>query len=193
MKQSFVTVFQTNYFSNGYLPVYLLIVLLGLLVLLFIWFKRDANGKMRSVKPKMIFLILWVPIWLIAFVVPLGAIISEGHRYTKALAQGQCSVVEGPVALVRHQPKSGSSGWLQTPRRATFESRSGSAQRNTAPPPVNAPGDVVRIGDKLFVLNFYALGVGYKQTAVQGGTLTNGAYARLHYVGNTIVKVEVRR
>ena len=56
----------------------------------------------------------------------------------------------------------------------------------------NAPGDVVKIDDKLFVLNFYAMGLGYQQTAVQGGVLTNGAYVRLHYLGNTIVKVEVR-
>jgi len=193
MKQSFVTVFQTSYFSNGYLPVFFFCVLAGLIVILFVWFKRDSNGKMRSVKPKMIFLGLWVPIWLIVFVLPLGGLISHGYKYTNALAKGRCNTVEGPVLLIREQPKRGGGLWLQTPKQASFNSRSGAGatQRNSTPP-TNAPGDLVKIGDRMFVLDFYSPGLGYQQTAVHGGALTNGAYARLHYVGNTIVKVEVR-
>jgi hypothetical protein len=193
MKQSFVPVFQTNYFSNGYLAILSLCVLAGLIVILFVWFKRDSNGKMRSAKPKMIFLFLWVPIWLIVFVLPVGTLIAEGHKYTTALAEGRSNIVEGPVLLIRQQPKSGSRSWLQSPRNVSLNySGNTIAQRNAMSPATNAPGDLVKIGDRLFVLNFYAMGLGYQKTVVQGGVLTNGAYVRLHYLDNTIVRVEVR-
>lgn len=191
MKQSFVTVFQTNYFSNGFLLIEILFVLAGLIVALLVWF----SGKRPPSTAKMIFLGFWMAIWFIVFVLALGTLILDGYKYTKALANGRCDIVEGAVLLIREQPKSGPRAWLQSPRRATFNTTGGykaAQQAFLAPPSTNAPGDLVKIGDKEFVLDFYSMGLGYQRTAVHGGVLTNGAYVRLHYLGNTIVKVEMR-
>lgn len=182
VKQSFDTVFQTNYFSHGYLPIVFLLALAGLIIALLVWFKRDSTGT-RS-RAKMIFLGLWIPVWLFVFVLTLGILVSDGYKYTSALAEGRCDIVEGPVLLIRQQPRSGARSWLQSPKHS---------QGTLIPPATNAPGDLVKIGDKVFLVDFYSLGLGYQRTAAHGGVLTNGAYARLHYVGDTIVKVEVRR
>jgi hypothetical protein len=194
MKQSFVTVFQTSYFSNGYLPILILCALAGLIVALVVLFKRDSSGKRFQGGAKMIFLGFWIPVWLFVFVLAVGMLISYGHKYTRALVDGRCDIVEGPVLLIRQQPKSGARLWLQSPKHASLTSTGyAGAKGYLAPPATNAPGDIVKVGDREFVMNFYSLGLGYQQTAAHGGVLTNGAYARLHYLGNTIVKVEVRQ
>lgn len=72
-------------------------------------------------------------------------------------------VVEGTVQVLRTQPADG-----------------------------HAPGDLVRIGDRKFEIDYYNSTDAYKQTVAHGGYLCNGAYVRIFYWGNRILRVDVK-
>jgi len=53
-------------------------------------------------------------------------------------------------------------------------------------------GDIISIGGKEFEIDFYRQGPCYTATIAHGGALHNGVYARLSYVDDKILKVEIR-
>jgi hypothetical protein len=113
---------------------------------------------------KKVFLLVWGTFWISASLFWLVSAVRETHKLTQALKQGRCAVVEGTVSVLREQPRSG-----------------------------HAPGDRIRIGDKEFVYSYFVSSPGYHTTVSHGGALVNGTSARLHYLGETIVRVEVKK
>ena len=87
----------------------------------------------------------------------------DHHRLTQALATHQTQVVEGPVSNYEFRMHDGHG----------FESFF-----------VNGAG---------FHYSDFVPSGGYHQPASQGGVLREGLQVRLHYLGNTILRVEIAR
>ena len=88
---------------------------------------------------------------------------NTASQFAHLYATQQYQVVEGPVQVLRLQPKGG-----------------------------HAPGDLIEISNKQFEIDYYLDTVGYKQTIANGGALTEGTYARVYFVDDTIIRVEVK-
>lgn len=91
---------------------------------------------------------------------------SNGHKFMSALAKNQCDIVEGPVQVLHEQPADGHDP---------------------------EGGDHIRIDGKEFDINYWTETLCYNKTISHGGELKNGVVARLHYIGNDILKVEIRQ
>jgi hypothetical protein len=87
----------------------------------------------------------------------------DHHRLTRALATQQARVVEGPVSNYEFRMHDGHG----------FESFL-----------VNGEG---------FHYSDFVPSGGYHQPASQGGMIREGLWVRLHYLGNTILRVEIAR
>ena len=83
--------------------------------------------------------------------------------YVEALNDGRCEIVEGTVHVLCEEPYSGHVDY----------------------------GDRIRVEDVQFEFSYYQSSLAYKQTVSHGGSLTDGALVRLHYLGKAILKVEV--
>ncbi len=107
---------------------------------------------------------LVLPVLMFIAVVMLISVLGDGRKFTEALRTEHCSVVQGAVTVLHQQPYSGHSS-----------------------------GDLIEVGGKRFDVNYFRYGVGYKQTISHGGCLTNGVLARLHFLGDTILRVEIQQ
>jgi hypothetical protein len=121
------------------------------------------SGKLRPVQ-KIVLPCLWAPIWFIINGALLYSNLSSGKMFTTALANNQCEIVEGTVQVLHEQPYGGHDA-----------------------------GDHIRIGGKDFTYNYYSMALGYHQTISHGGQLKNGTMARLYYLGDEILKVEIKQ
>jgi len=106
--------------------------------------------------------------WL-AIIVPFSSIwliynIEHGQELTQALKNGRCETVEGLVTVHNEQSSQG-----------------------------HGPGDLIQIAGKELTINYWTCTLGYNQTISHGGELQNGVFARLHYVGDEIIKVEIKQ
>ena len=97
--------------------------------------------------------------WTGSYFVQRNTATQLAHLYTTK----QYQVIEGPVHVLRLQPKGG-----------------------------HARGDLIEIGTKQFEIDYYLDTVGYRQTVANGGVLTEGTYARVYFVNDTIIRVEVK-
>lgn len=93
----------------------------------------------------------------------ISEVVAEGHQSIKALQTGQCRVVEGTVTVLE-------VGW----------------------PSGHGHNERIRIGTDEFQ---FSVGnqMTYHWVIRNGGPLTNGVYARLHVLGEDILKVEIKR
>jgi hypothetical protein len=120
-------------------------------------------GKIN--RPKLIvFSCVGMPFWFLVSGFWFYSNISTGKMWTAALANNQCEVVEGTVQVLHQQPWSGHDA-----------------------------GDHISIGGKDFTYSDYVESLGYHQTISHDGQLKNGAVARLHYIGDVILKVEIKQ
>ena len=125
---------------------------------------RRIGSDKKAPFEKWIFYCLWVPIWFGVTLPWLFSTVRDTWRFRQALRYEQCAIVEGTVSVLYEQPGSG-----------------------------HASGDRIRIGDKEFVYSYFHETVAYHRTVAHGGALINGATARLHYLADTILKVEVKQ
>ena len=86
----------------------------------------------------------------------------SGFELTHALRSRYCQVVEGTV---------------QVPNREKWGGHG---------------ADCIRIAHKDFSYSYYDRTLGYNRTISHSGELRDGVTARLHYLGHTILKVEVK-
>lgn len=99
----------------------------------------------------------------VAFALALaGLSLSSGWTYARALRTGACNVVEGVVVVHHQQPATGHDA-----------------------------GDLVRVGNVEFRVNYYKASAGYNRTLAHGGVLADGVRVRLHHLDGSILKVEV--
>jgi hypothetical protein len=83
---------------------------------------------------------------------------------TEAYQQKRYEVAEGPVTVLHEQPEGGHSS-----------------------------GDRIVVGGKTFVVDYFYATPAYQQTIAHGGALRADVYARIGYVGDDIVRVDIRR
>jgi hypothetical protein len=121
------------------------------------------TGRM-SPHQKFLFVAIWAPFWFLGSAVWIYSNISSGKEWTAALANNQCEVVEGTVQVLHQQPWGGHDS-----------------------------GDRIRIGSKEFTYSYYSSMLGYHTTISHGGELKDGVTARLHYLDNVILKVEIKQ
>lgn len=85
------------------------------------------------------------------------------HQVIRALRSAHCDVTEGEVHVLHREPWGGHDG-----------------------------GDVIHIAGKEFVFSFQDTRPGYHQTLAHSGLLYEGAFVRVHHLGNTILQIEIK-
>ena len=125
---------------------------------------RSRKSGKASRLQMILFFCIWAPFWLSVSGWWFCSNISNGKKLTAALANNQCEVVAGTVQVLHQQPWSGHDA-----------------------------GDHIQIGGKDFAYSDYVEMLGYHKTISHGGQLKNGVAARLHYIGNEILKVEIKQ
>jgi hypothetical protein len=125
---------------------------------------RSWKKQQMHLLQKIMFVGIWAPLWFFGSGIWLYSNISDGRRLTSALASGQCGLVEGTVKVLHQEPWSG-----------------------------HDPGDHIQIAGKDFTYSYGTGTLTYHQTIAHGGKLKDGVTARLHYLGNAILKVEIKQ
>ena len=159
MNNGYTTIFETSYFSNGWLLWDFGYLAAGIAFLILAVCTRRPGSRQQKA-PIWVFC-LWAPFWFLFTGLSLYSNLTQGHRFTSVLANNRCEVVEGTVQVLRDD-------------RYDKE-------------------DHIRIGDKEFAYGYYHAVLNYNRTISHGGKLTNGAVARLHYMGQAILKVEIKK
>ena len=85
------------------------------------------------------------------------------REYNYLLETGRAAVVEGLITDFRPEPWQG-----------------------------HAPPEQFTVNDVTFVYSYFEVTQGFHTTEARGGPLRAGVYVRIHHVGNTILKLEVK-
>ena len=160
MPGGYTTVFRVSYLSNGEL-LESFVFLAAVLSVLIIGIRKLRILREAGVGP-MSFWFIWCLGWVPMSLWMVTSTLQEGFRYTGALRQGRCAVVEGTVHVLFKQ----------------------SATGHTA-------GDRILVLNQQFDVNYFVSTLAYSRTIEHGGALTEGRRVRLHYLGGAILKVEV--
>jgi len=162
VNEGYQTVFEVSHFSNGSLLKSIAFLCVGIIAVIAV-VRSWKSGKMS--RPQLIlFSCIWAPFWFLFSGWWFYSNISSANKWTTALANNQCEVVEGTVEVLHQQPWSGHDA-----------------------------GDHIQIGGKDFTYSDYVEMLGYHRTISHGGQLKNGTLARLHYLGKVILKVEIKQ
>ena len=115
---------------------------------------------------------LYIPLFLILWGSLTFLIVGSGYKLSReqlnelilAYGDGKYQITEGVVHVVHEQPKTG-----------------------------HTKGDIIKIDDKTFEINFYGGTSAYSQTIAHGGVLREGVYARLYHYKGKIIRVDIRK
>ena len=165
MTDGYRTVFEVSYLSNGILLLNVTFLFVGLFVPTVVTLIRGRmpESEAREGEQTYRYFLLIAVVWIGIGTLWLFKNLHSGYDLTHAVRSRYCRVVEGKVEVISRQPHGGHGG-----------------QEN------------IRIAGKDFGFSYYGGKLGYSRTISHGGWLTDGVNARLRYIGNTIVKVEVR-
>ncbi len=163
----FTTVFEISSGSNGIRAQALLRFVIGVVTLVIgliglVRSKKSPSQERRRWKGPA-FLIFWAGVWLLVHFPYFVDATARMSRLIEASRTGQCKSVDGVVHVTHEQPENG-----------------------------HASGDKITVGNQNFLVDFYKVTPGYRQTISHGGALREGVHARLHYLDGVILKVEVR-
>jgi hypothetical protein len=125
--------------------------------------KRPPQEHQKPTLPAALFLTIWGIGWLS---IHLSGYLSESRAYHKLVDvynSRQYAIAEGPVQVLHTQPTSG-----------------------------HARGDLIRINETEFEIDYFDVTPGYKTTIRHGGWLTEGIYARVYYYQGTILRVDLK-
>jgi hypothetical protein len=101
-------------------------------------------------------------VWILTTIWMCVTTVKEGLGYMASLRNGSCGTEEGVVEVLYRQPEGGHSA-----------------------------GDRIRINKSEFEINYFETTFAYSQTLAHGGALNTGVQARVHFLGNRILKVEI--
>ena len=148
---------------EGIIPLVSFLVVGVILFLLGAYFLVGGYfGRYTSVKKRYsIVMVIIGALWLSLSPTVLS-VIEEKNEIQNLYDANHYETVEGIVKVLREQPRSGAS-----------------------------VGDLIEIGGVRFEINFYDETPGYRLTIANGGALKDGVRARLRYIGQFIVKVDV--
>jgi hypothetical protein len=165
MNGTYRTVFEVSHFGNAHLDFLGIGVVALIIGLILPWFSKRKNLKSDHVQFKRLALVYVVgPLLILIGVIVFYSNVINERKLTSALANNQCDIVEGVVQVLHQEPVNG-----------------------------HDVGDHIKIGNKEFIYSYWTLTVTFNRTISHGGELKNGAVARLHYIGNDILKVEIKQ
>jgi hypothetical protein len=160
MTTGYTTVFQVSYLSNG-LALFSAAALLGSLFFAAVAtmvYRRLSPPEAEASRQKFMYFRL-IPVGCAALAaVWLASNIYDASKFTSALRDGRCAIVEGQVHVIRQEP---------------FDGRG---------------GGVIQIADKTFHIATHQDKLSYRG----GQLLVDGITARVHYLGNDMLKVEIK-
>ena len=107
-------------------------------------------------------LIVWGLIWSLISIPMHFSEENNSNALIEKYEQKQFEIAEGKVTVLRTQQKSG-----------------------------HQEGDLVKVGNKEFVIDFFRTTSAYKLTIAHGGHLKEGTYARIYHVGNKILRIDL--
>jgi hypothetical protein len=85
------------------------------------------------------------------------------HELLSAFQQKRYDIIEGKVAVLHEQPETG-----------------------------HDKGDIVKVGNIKFTINYFTPTNAYKQTIAHGGVLKDGVYARVYYYEGKILRIDIK-
>lgn len=88
--------------------------------------------------------------------------IIQSNRLVSAYKRGEYEVAKGIVHVLHKQPAGG-----------------------------HDKGDIFRIGDDEFVINYFRFTPGYNLTIANGGVLKDGVYAKVYHQKGTIMRIDI--
>lgn len=161
----FVTVFEITRNSNGVFADAMVRLLIGIAALLGSLGLLTRNCRRRKSVRDYIGPVFGL-IWSLGWIYLHNFPHVFGHinRLANAYQQKQYQVVEGPVQVLHQQPPTGHS-----------------------------KGDVIRVNEKEFEVNYFYATPAYHDTIAHKGALNAGTYARIYYYGGEILRVDIRK
>lgn len=132
-----------------------------------IFFSRKKNpGEKFFSKSNFVFLFLtfWILFWCVIHISWLISLHSQITEFTEKYYGLSYGVAEGEVQVLRRQTRE------------------------------REPAEQAEINGKVFEINAYTANAPYyKKTITKGGFLKQGAYVRVHFTGDKIIEVFVKR
>ncbi len=150
-------------FGNGFLFRIYLGAGITILGVIGIGLKLFTNLLPRKATFSAYFATLFGLIWTTLHWNVMSAEKLETDRLAAMLSSQQHETVQGVVKVLHQQPVSGHS-----------------------------QGDIVEIAGKKIEINFYTITPGYRNTIANGGVLADGVEARVRYVNDVILSVEIK-
>jgi len=139
---------------------------LGVLIASIIWFRRLnlPNWWNRKETVAPGFLFFWSVMFLTGVTVGFGWNLLHQSKLVSVFRNGQAQVVEGNVHVLRQQPATG-----------------------------HTDGDLVEVGGKQFVVDYFTITAAYSRTIAYGGVLQEGRFVRICYYNGEILAIDVRQ
>jgi len=57
----------------------------------------------------------------------------------------------------------------------------------------HSPGDLIKINDSQFVIDYFTIGPEYKKTISRGGALRDGVFARIYHYKGDILRIDLKK
>jgi hypothetical protein len=103
MNNTFQTVFEVSYSSNGKLILGLTILAISIIMEIYLRLEKKYRPQEYSLVFHVLILIAWFPLAILIFT----GIGNAGLNYTKALNNGDCEITEGIVHVLHYEPYGG--------------------------------------------------------------------------------------
>lgn len=140
------------------------IVLAVAIISIILYATRHKTNKWKPKLYTVIFLPLWSIGWL-CFTIPwFSSANSELNNLLSAYQNGDYTVTQGPVTVLRTQPEHG-----------------------------HAPGDLVSVGDTEFEFSYFVSTHAYHKTIAHGGHLREGVYAKVFHRNRKILRIDIEK
>jgi hypothetical protein len=136
------------------------------LVIAVTWIRSLRREKQWNSKEgfKPGFLLVWSIIWILGGGSAFSVNLWRSYALVRAYRDGAAQVVEGTVQVISRQPEGG-----------------------------HARGDLIRIGEVRFGVDYFSLTPAYSQTIAHGGALRDGVQARVWHCDGLILRADIRR
>ncbi len=143
-------------------------VIAGLVVLIFgiggLILYKLTNNRWPKKPHKSIFAIILGTLFCTVFMFLFIGGNIERKRFLSILDSGQYEVAEGFVHVLYKQPVHG-----------------------------HDKGDLIEVGKKQFVINYFVHTQAYDKTIAHGGVLKDGVYARVYYYKGDILRIDLKK
>ena len=161
----FITIFVIPRNTEAYIPILIIASLVTIAISVAeVILRKKGKGIFPWATSTMppTFGIVVGSILLIGYSAILIYSIVQSNRLVSAYKNGEYDIAEGIVHVLHTQPRGG-----------------------------HDKGDIVRIGNDEFVIDYHKFTVGYDLTITNGGVLKDGIYARVYHKKGIIMRIDI--